>query len=80
MPIIVKILRWIQQIVLVLAACFFLLFGIQNLISSYQFNNPSMFIILFFSSSFIILISATLLFIFIYKMIVPRKEKPDNEK
>ncbi|MDB9822512.1 hypothetical protein OAC89_02320 [Deltaproteobacteria bacterium] len=75
-----KTLRWIRQIILVLAACFFLLFGIQTLISSYRLNNPFLFIMTFFSASFIILISGTLLFIFIYRMIVPRKNNPDNEK
>jgi hypothetical protein len=44
------------------------------LISSYGLNDPALFIIIFFSSSFIILISGTLLFTFLYKMIAPPKK------
>jgi len=70
---ITKILWWIRQIILALAACFFLVFGIQMLIVSYSLKDPFTFIMTFFSSSLIILISATLLFTFVYKMIVPGK-------
>jgi membrane protein implicated in regulation of membrane protease activity len=75
---ITKILWWIWQIILALAACFFLVFGIQMLIASYSLNDPFTFIMTFFSSSLIILISATLLFSFVYKMISRRKNEPDQ--
>ena len=78
-PMILKILWWIRQIIFAMAACFFLAFGVQMLIYSYGLNDPSHFIIIFFSSSFIILISATLLFAFIYKMIAPRKNDPEEK-
>jgi len=74
-----KILWWIRQIILAMAACFFLVFGIQMLIASYRLNDPFTFIMTFFSSSFIILISGTLLFAFIYKMISRRKKDEDNQ-
>ncbi|OGP98212.1 MAG: hypothetical protein A2Z39_05495 [Deltaproteobacteria bacterium RBG_19FT_COMBO_46_9] len=74
-----KILWWIRQIILAMAACFFLVFGIQMLIVSYRLNDPFTFIMTFFSSSFIILISGTLLFAFIYKMISRRKKDEDNQ-
>lgn len=75
---ITKILWWIGQIILAMAACFFLVFGIQMLIASYSLNDPFTFIMTFFSSSLIILISATLLFSFVYKMISRRKKEPDQ--
>lgn len=76
---ITKILWWIGQIILAMAACFFLVFGIQMLIASYSLNDPFTFIMTFFSSSLIILISATLLFSFVYKMISRRKKDEDNQ-
>ena len=76
---ITKILWWIYQIILAMAACFFLVFGIQMLIVSYRLNDPFTFIMTFFSSSFIILISGTLLFAFVYKMISRQKNKQDNQ-
>jgi nitrogen fixation/metabolism regulation signal transduction histidine kinase len=76
---ITKILWWIWQIILVMAACFFLVFGIQMLIASYSLNDPFTFIMTFFSSSLIILISGTLLFTFIYKMVARRKKDEGNQ-
>ena len=60
---------WMKQIVLVILGGFYLYFGIHLLISSYQMNNPLMFILTFFASNLIILISAALLVGFIYRMI-----------
>ena len=61
---------WIKQIVLVMLGSFYLYFGVHLLISSYQLNNPFTFILTFFASNFIILISATLLIGFIYRIVV----------
>jgi len=62
--------------VLTLMSCFFLLFGIHVLIAAYHLKDPYSFIMTFFASNFIILISATLLFGFIYRMVrVYRKIK-----
>jgi len=41
---------WILQFVLVLASCFFLLFGINLLIAAYGLENPFWFIMTFFAS------------------------------
>ena len=60
---------WIRQFVLVLASCFFLLFGINLLIAAYGLENPYWFIMTFFASNLIILISATLLLGFVWRMI-----------
>ena len=60
----------VKQIVLVILGGFYLYFGIHLLISSYQMNNPLTFMLTFFASNLIILISAALLFDFLYRMIM----------
>ncbi len=52
-------LWWICQIGLVGAGAFFLLFGIQLLVGAYRLDNPFNFVMTFFASNLIILISAT---------------------
>ena len=66
----IDIIWWIKQVVLVVIGGFYLYFGIHLLIASYQMNNPFSFILTFFASNFIILISGVLLIGFIYRMIV----------
>ena len=61
---------WMKQIVLVILGGFYLYFGIHLLIASYQMNNPLAFMLTFFASNLIILISAALLVGFMYRMIV----------
>jgi hypothetical protein len=61
---------WIRQIILILIAGFYLVFGIQLLVSAYQLNNPGNFILTFYASNFMILISAALLVGFIYRLVV----------
>ena len=61
---------WIRQIILILIAGFYLVFGIQLLVSAYQLNDPGNFILTFYASNFMILISAALLVGFIYRMVV----------
>ena len=58
----------IKRIALIVVGCFFLLFGIHLLISAYRLNNPFWFIMTFFASNLIILISAALLIGFILKL------------
>ena len=72
------ILWWIRQIFLTLIGCFFLLFGILLLISAYGLNNPFWFIMTFFSSNLIILISAALLVGFIIRMISPNSDEEER--
>ena len=45
-------------------------YGIQLLISSYDGNDPFIFIMIFFAANFIILISGTLIFGFVYRMVM----------
>ena len=61
-----------------MVGCFFLFFGIQLLISAYRLNDPFMFIMTFFASSLIILISGALLAGFIVKMIALYKNPDDK--
>ena len=60
---------WFRQVILILAGCFFLTFGIHILIAAYKLKNPYSFIMTFFASNLIILISATLIAGFIIRMI-----------
>ncbi len=60
----------IRQVVLILVGAFFLYYGIRLLISSYDLNDPFVFIMTFFAANFIILISATLIFGFAYRIVM----------
>jgi len=63
-----NIFFWIKHTLLVVAGCFFMLFGILVLIGAYQLKDPFSFILTFFASNLIILISAALIIVFIYRM------------
>ena len=60
---------WTRQIVLILVGAFFLYYGIELLISSYELKEPYTFLMTFFASNFIILISAALIIGFAYRMV-----------
>jgi hypothetical protein len=60
---------WIRQILLIGIAGFYLVFGIQLLISAYALNDPTAFIFTFYASNFIILFSGALLVGFIYRLV-----------
>ena len=60
---------WIRQVILVAIGAFYLYFGIQVLISAYSLNDPFSFVLTFFASNFIILISAALLVGFVLRMV-----------
>ena len=70
---------WIRQVVLILLGSFFLYYGIELLISSYSLNDPFTFIMTFFASNFIILISATLIFGFAYRMITVYRQSKNHD-
>ena len=70
---------WIRQIVLISLGSFFLYYGVKLLISSYGLNDPYTFIMTFFASNFIILISATLIFGFAYRMISVYRQSKNND-
>jgi hypothetical protein len=61
---------WIRQIILIGIAGFYLVLGIQLLVSAYQLNEPATFILTFYASNFMILFSGALLVGFIYRLVV----------
>lgn len=72
---------WIRQVVLILIGAFFLYYGVQLLISAYDLKDPFIFIMTFFASNFIILISATLVFGFAYRIVMAlRQSKKIDEE
>ena len=70
---------WSRFIFFSAVAVFFLEFGIEEMVRAYRVNHPSVFLASFFSSSFIILISGTLLVAFIWRMVLRLKEKRGPE-
>ena len=70
---------WLRQIVLIFVSAFFLYFGIRLLISAYEFNDPFTFLMTFFASNFIILISATLIIGFAYRMITVHRQSKNSD-
>ena len=70
---------WVRFIFFSAVAAFFLEFGIEEMGRAYRVNHPSVFLASFFSSSFIILISGTLLVAFIWRMVLRVKERKGPE-
>lgn len=72
--------------ILVLICVFFLILGIQILIKSYQLNNPFSFMMIFFASNLIMLISAVLMagivwrMIGVYRLMYHNKENNDSSE
>jgi pilus assembly protein TadC len=60
---------WIRQFILIVVAGFYLVFGIQLLVSAYRLNDPTSFIYTFYASNFIILFSGALLVGFVYRLV-----------
>lgn len=71
---------WVVQVVLALIAIFFILFGVNLLYMAYQINEPFSFIMTFFASNLIILISATLLLSFVLKIVTTLKKTNEKEE
>jgi hypothetical protein len=59
---------WMRQVLFLALGCFFVFFGVHLLIAAYGLKDPFSFILTFFASSYIILISATLVIVFFYRM------------
>jgi len=64
-----RYLWWIWQVGLIIFALFFMILGIQVLIYAYRLNDPFDFILSFFASNLMILISLVLAAGFIYRMV-----------
>jgi nitrogen fixation/metabolism regulation signal transduction histidine kinase len=70
---------WVRQLVLTAIGCFFIVFGIQILIGAYELKDPFSFILTFYASNFMILISAALVIGFVIRMFVAyRNSKRDS--
>jgi len=72
-------------VLLVAIGIFFLLFGVYILIAAYHLKNPYAFIMTFFASNLIILISAVLVLGFVLRMIkvfkltrIPEEKESDK--
>jgi pilus assembly protein TadC len=71
--------KCVLNLILSLIAIFFILFGINLLYMAYQIIDPFSFVITFFASNLIILISATLLLGFILRIVETlKRERPEK--
>jgi hypothetical protein len=70
---------WMRQIILISVGAFFLYFGIRLLISAYELNDPFTFLMTFFASNFIILISGTLIIGFAYRMFTVYRQSKNSD-
>jgi hypothetical protein len=76
-----SLLSKVKQICLLIAGSFFLLFGVHVLIAAYQLTDPFSFVMTFFASNLIILISAVLTLGFAIRLFrSERKEEIPQEK
>ncbi len=73
-----RVLWWVRFIFFSVVAAFFLQFGVNQMFLAYRNQHPAEFLISFFSASFIILISGTLLFAFIWRMVMRVRERKKN--
>ncbi len=69
---------WIRFLFFSAVAVFFLEFGVEEMVRAYRVNHPHEFLGSFFSSSFIILISGTLLVGFIWRMVLRIRGEKDE--
>lgn len=71
---------WVRQTVLILLGGFYLYVGIRMLVGAYSLDNPMTFLMTFFASNFIILISAALIAGFSYRLIAAiRRPEPHTD-
>ncbi len=76
-----SLLGKVRQGFLIITGCFFILFGVHLLISAYQLKDPFLFIMTFFASNLIILISAALTLGFTIRLFrSEKKEEAPSEK
>ena len=71
---------WIRQAILTLVGCFFLIFGIHVLKAAYRLEDPGYFVMAFFASNLIILISATLLLGFVFRMMRAYRNSRESQE
>lgn len=69
---------WLRQVVLLGAGLFFLLFGIHLLVCAYHLNDPFNFVMTFFASNLIILISATVMIGLVLRIVTALRSDSEN--
>ena len=74
-----NIFWWIRQTLLLSVSAFFIYYGIRLLISAYELKDPFTFLMTFFASNFIILISGALLIGFAYRMITVYSQSKNSD-
>ena len=72
--------RWIKYGALLGLSLFFLVFGVHLLIASYRLNDPFAFIMSFFASNLIILISAVGVAGFLIRIVQGDRSKEKDNK
>lgn len=72
-------LWWVRSIILSVISALFLIWGAKELSRAYALPHPGEFLASFFSSSFIILISASLLLGFIWRMVIKYKKIKESK-
>ena len=75
-----RIIKTLKLFILTGIGLVFLAFGVHLLISAYELNDPFSFIMYFFASNFVILISATLTIGFIWHLFLLGRQKPKKKK
>ncbi len=71
---------WLRQVGLLGAGLFFLVFGVHLLVCAYHLNDPFNFVMTFFASNLIILISATVMIGLVIRIVgVLRGDSKNNE-
>ena len=72
--------QWIKYGALVVLSGFFLVFGVHLLIASYRLNDPFSFLMTFFASNLIILISAVGIAGFLIRLVQRTRSKGKETK
>ncbi len=70
---------WLRTIGWIFVSVFFLIWGAKEMSRAYALTRPAEFLASFFSASFIILISASLLLGFVWKMVIKYKNIKENK-
>ncbi len=67
---------WVfKQVLLILTGCFFLVFGISVLIQAYSLKDPFSFVLTFFASNLMILISAAILIGLVLRLVAVHRHR-----
>jgi hypothetical protein len=74
------LLIWIKNIGVLILSLFFLIIGINTLIGSYHLNNPFEFVMYFFSSSLLILVSIAGLIYCFFKIFFRKRNEITDDK